>query len=625
MMPKTVSVLAVLFALTAPLTLWAAPTLPPRAQLLVPLKKEHPRLLASGEDFAALKSKLGSDEQLRSWHAKVQNQAKDIIAASPSKYEIPDGLRLLATSRRVMNRMVTLGLLYQLKPSEGPTAQDLVNRAWQELDAAANFPDWNPRHFLDTAEMTYAFAIAYDWFYDAWTPEQRTKLREAIINKGLQPALKVYNSPRGGWHRARHNWNQVCNGGIGVGALAIGDEEPQLCAEVLEHALRSIPLAMAEFAPDGAWKEGPGYWAYATMYNVAFLAALDSALGTDFGLSKMEGFSATGLFPLYLTGPLDRTFNYADGGDRAIRAPQMFWLARKFNQPIYAWYENRLAAPSALDLLWHQQGNLGPKSQNLPLDKYFRESEVVTLRSEWENPKGVFIAFKAGDNKANHSHLDLGCFVLDALGVRWGVDLGADDYNLPAYFGSKRWDYYRLRAEGQNTIVVAPGPGPDQDPSAAAKIVRFRSTPERAYGIADLSAAYKKNASRVERGIALLNRQRVLVQDEIEASKPTDAWWFMHTRAGVKIEDEGQSATLSELGAELRARILSPANAKFQIMEAQPLPTSPHPERQAKNEGIKKLAVHLQGVTDSRLVILLSPVSAETALPMPPIAPLKGW
>ena len=45
----------------------------------------------------------------------------------------------------------------------------------------------------------------------------------------------------------------------------------------------SIVLAMKTFGPDGGWPEGPGYWNYATAYNIFYLAALETALGTDFG------------------------------------------------------------------------------------------------------------------------------------------------------------------------------------------------------------------------------------------------------------------------------------------------------------------------------------------------------
>lgn len=595
--------------------------IPPATNILARLHQGHPRLLATTEDFAGLRKRLASDSQLQSWHTKLQAQAQDIMSAAPSRYEIPDGLRLLATSRRVMNRVYTLALLYRLDGD-----QRYAERAWQELAAAAGFQDWNPRHFLDTAEMTHAFAIGYDWLYDVWTPEQRATLQQAMVEKGLKPALALYRA-RKWWTVAHHNWNQVCNGGIGMGALALAEVEPDLAGETLHDALESIQLAMAEFAPDGAWKEGPGYWNYATFYNVVFLAGLQTALGTEFGLSQIGKFEQTGLFPIYLTGPLGRTFNYADGGDHAIFASQMFWLARQFKQPDFAWYERRASSPSALDLLWYDPAGTGPKAAGWPLDKYFRGAEIAVLRSDWENPQALFVGFKAGDNKANHSHLDLGSFVFDAAGVRWAMDLGADDYNLPGYFGGQRWHYYRLRAEGQNTLVINPGQGPDQDPAAKTQITRFESTPKRAFAIADLTPAYAKNASRVWRGIALLDRKNVVVQDEIQADKPIELWWFMHTPASVRIEDDGRTATLQLAGAQLRAEILSPASAKFQIMDAQPLPASPHPERQAKNERIRKLAIHLTGISDTRLVVRLvpKPSEGEETGQAPKLSALSEW
>jgi len=34
-------------------------------------------------------------------------------------------------------------------------------------------------------------------------------------------------------------------------------------------------------------------------------------------------------------------------------------------------------------------------------------------RSSWGNPDAAWVALKAGDNKAGHSHLDLGSFVYE--------------------------------------------------------------------------------------------------------------------------------------------------------------------------------------------------------------------
>ncbi len=599
----------------------AAVEIPSTNAILTSLSKGHPRLLAHASDFEKLKAGLATNESLRGWQAAIEREGEKVLTAEPSRYEIPDGLRLLSTSRRVLYRVYTLGLLYQLHHDK-----KFSDRAWRELAAAANFPDWNPRHFLDTAEMTHAFAIGYDWLDDAWTPEQKKVLRDAIVSKGLRVGLAGYRGENkfGGWAKARHNWNQVCNGGLGVGALAIADEEPELASQILKFACESLQIPMREFAPDGAWAEGPGYWSYATSYNVMFLAALNSALGTDFGLSQIPGLDQTGTFPIYLTGPLGRTFNYADGGDGRLHAPQLFWLAKKFHQPAFGRYEANSSSPHPLDLLWASQLDVSPAAP-LPLDKYFRNAEVVTFRSAWDDANALFVGFKAGDNKANHSHLDLGTFVLDALGKRWAIDLGADDYNLPNYFGKSRWEYYRLRAEGHNVPVLDPGREPDQSPAAAAKIIAFKSEPARVFAIADLTAAYEQRMRRAQRGLAMLDRKMVLIQDEFEPTGPADLWWFFHTTSEVQISADRSTAILRQGEARLSLKILSPAQAVFEQLPAAPMAESPHPSRQAENNNIRKVAIHLPIKDKTSLAVLAVPVGQGGPPTLLKVRPLSEW
>ena len=188
------------------------------------------------------------------------------------------------------------------------------------------------------------------------------------------------------------------------------------------------------------------------------------------------------------------------------------------------------------------------------------------------------MGFKAGDNRAGHSHLDLGSFILETQGVRWALDLGGDDYNLPGYFDRNRWDYYRLRAEGHNTLVLNPGSGPDQDPEAAAAIFRFRSGPDLSLAIADLTPAYARQAQRVWRGLSLLNRRQVLIQDEIQAEKPVEVLWALHTAAEVRLSPDNRTAYLSLGGARLAARILSPRRrfSSYYAGPARPLIASPY-------------------------------------------------
>lgn len=611
----------------------ASPTPAPPTALAVlqSLRPEHPRVLATRTDFDRLRTNLTTDPKLNAWWTKLRADADAMLPAPPARYEIPDGLRLLGVSRRVLHRAYHLGLAWQLTGD-----RKYADRLARELEAVAAFKDWNPRHFLDTAEMAHAFGIAYDWCHEAFSPEQRASFRSALVAKALEPALQIHRdaASRGGWPRAKHNWNQVCNGGITLAALAIAEDAPELAAELTAAAAASIRIPMAEFAPDGAWAEGPAYWNYAVIYNVALLAAFESALATDFGLSQAPGFSETGHFPIHITGTSGRTFNYADGRDGLLRAPHMFWLARRFQQPAFARYERDAATPHPLDLVWYDPALADRPAPPLPLDRHFRGSEVVTLRGAWpstnttaaEAKRANFIGFKGGDNKANHSHLDLGSFVLDAAGFRWASDRGAEDYNLPGYFGDQRWSYYLTRAESHNTLVINPDSLPDQDPAAAAPIVRFATRPHEGLAVADLSAAYARHASRVHRGIALQsNRSQVLVQDEIEAGKPVDVWWNFHTFA--RIETQGRQATLT-LGRErLHASILAPADATFSTLPPLPFPLSPQPTNQTKLGG-SRLVIHLKQVQNPRLAVLLVPLTGDTQPPDPqdiPLKPLADW
>jgi hypothetical protein len=601
--------------------------------ILKTLRQQHPRLLATNKDFASLKSRIQTDPTLKAWHRKLQKKGDQLLDSAPCRYDLSQKNHLLDVSREVVKRVYILSMLYQLQG--GNIYKD---RAWQELEAAANFPDWNPDHFLDVGEMTHAFAIGYDWLYPALSEQQRSALRTAIIQKGLHAAMQAYQGKalfkRTSWTKASHNWNQVCNGGIGMGALAIADEEPGLANEILKKAIAALPHAMVHFGPDGAWNEGPGYWAYATRYNVIFIAGLETALGKDFGLSNIEGFSRTALFPLYMNGPADKVFNYADGTDEIVNGYQLFWLANRFQLPAAAAFQlESVKSPHPLDLLWYPP-NLNSADQQLPLAAYFRNAEVVTMRSAWNDANAWFVGFKAGDNKANHSHLDLGSFVLDAMGKRWAVDLGKENYALPEYFDSgkktgnknaTRWTYYRTRAEGHNTLVLNPDQEPDQDPFASARIEKFQAKENTALAIADLSPAYAVKASSVRRGIALVAGQGVLVQDEINALKPATLYWFMHTPAKVTVQPDGRSALLTIDDKQLEAVILSPANGRFKVMAATPLSGSPQPAGINKNEKFRKLTIQLDQVQETQITVIFRPAGQKKSPVMSFYKALDKW
>lgn len=598
--------------------------LPSLDRILATLAPGHPRLLLADSALPALTARISADSQAGRWYAEQKSRADSALGQPVSVYEKPDGLRLPTGTLR--NRLLALGIAYRV--GKNPVHAE---RAWQELAAVAAFPDWNPAHFLDAAGIMQAFAIGYDWFHGYWTPARRKILRDAMLAKGLKPAQARYLA-QSDFVLRTNNWNHVCNGGVIMAALAIADADTSGLARYdLLEALKSMDKsgAMDAWAPDGAWVEGPGYWGFTLEYLTQALASLRSALGTTFGFEKKPGLSETGYFPIYMTSPAARSFNFADGGDAPAGNAGLFWFAREYRKPEFTWHQRKYGAGSAQALIWDAGPALSPKAANLPLDRYFRHVEVTTLREAWDDPDASWIGFKAGCPSDPHGHMDAGTFMMDALGVRWAGDFSAENYNLPAFwdYAKVRWDYYRLRAEGHNTLVLNPASLPQQDPAFRSRIVQHAGEPGKAMAIADLSEAYAGKVSRYRRGVALMkDRKWMLVQDEAQTTGNPEAYWFMHTQAEIRI-DKG-SAFLERDGKRLWARILSPAGAAFSVMEAAPLPVTPNPRGQSPNTGWRKLTIHLQAAGNVNITVLFVPLRPQEQPPteLPAVGPLgDGW
>ncbi|HMB96266.1 MAG TPA: DUF4962 domain-containing protein [Tepidisphaeraceae bacterium] len=564
----------------------------------------HPRLIVSDHDLAETKRLIQEHPTAKQWFALVHERCEALMNKPPVQQQAD----MLHVSREALVRITNLAGAYRLTGDKR-----YADRAIVEMLAVCRFGDWQPSNFLATAEMTFGMGVGYDWVYDVLTPEQRELIHQTIDVKGLRAGIEAYDS-RAGWTEARHNWNLVCNGGLIVGALAVMDEEPHDAKEVLKDARSSIRYGMSVYEPDGAWEEGPTYWNYATRYAVFGMSALQSALGTDWGLQKSPGFANTGMFRIYTTGPTGLPFNFADSESIIGNSAQMYWLARAVDRPVYAAFEHQIGAqePGLFDLMFYRptDNNLVPQ---LPRDAMFRGLSLGSFRGSWTDPLTTYIAFKGGSNDAHHGHLDLGTFVLDALGERWGVALGADDYDLPAYFGSRRWTYYRCSTRGQNTIMID---NRNQEIDGKATIINFRSGDNRSQAILNMSDAYRYDARRVMRGIALLNNRQVLVQDEIDLPRVADVAWSFHTTA--QIEVLGSVAHLRQNGKELTARILSPGNAQFEVLSANP----PPPQQQMPN--LKKLVIRLHDAHGRVAIgVIFSPGEKDEGAPE--IVPLERW
>ncbi len=561
--------------------------------VLATLQMAHPRLLLTDARLQELKDLSKTDTKLARYAADVVSAAEKDILKSPIQH-ILIGPRLLDKSRECLLRVYDLAFAYRWTGNEKYLAAAVSN-----MKTVCAFADWNPSHFLDVGEMTHAVAIGYDWLYPKMDQPTRDQIKKGLIGLGLNEGVKAYAS-NAWWWKSEFNWNQVCNSGLTIGALAVAETDPTIATSIINNALTGLPYALKSYGPDGVWSEGPGYWDYATDYTVYGLAALKSALGDDFGLTKLPGMNVTGYFPIYSAGPTGYMLNYADAGEKSkLGSPETeMWLAGIYNNNHFSdflHYQLATVSASARDVIWYRP--YANSAAQRDLDKYFDGSVALWFsRGSWTDNTCLWTGIKAGYNKVNHAHLDLGNFEMDALGVRWARDLGSDDYNLPNYFGGLRYTYYRLESISHNVPLLN---GQNQREDATSRFIRHAEAVPEPFSILDFTEAYKDFAGSVQRGIKVVdNRKAMLVQDEFTLTKSAVITWAMTTDATIVLTNS-KEAELTLSGKKMTAKILSPANAVFSIESAQ------QSKPQKENIGVSRLLAKTPAATGNVTVTVL--------------------
>ncbi len=578
------------------------PTVPTPLDPFKTLRPAHPRLLLLDTELDRIRQNARENPVARRCYNDLEKEA-DRLLSTPPVDPRSSGNNPRTPSRRVLDRVLTLALMYRL------TGKDpWLRRAIMELKSAANFRDWNPTRFIDCAEMTVAFAIGYDWLYPVLSTDERSLVLNALQSKGLDQARPVYQA-KNWWTREKFHWNIVCNAAMMIGAVALAEpaspEGPtgsgDKTAEIARAAAESIVHGLATWNADGGWPEGPGYGEFAARYTTLFFASLNTALSSDLGIGAPRGFDRYGRFRSHTTGPTGRAFNWGDGMDDPGTAPEQFWLAKRYNAPVWAWQEQRqmerTARSEPLDLIWFSKEARPPQqTPAVSLDAVFAATGIATFRSAWDDPNALFFAIKGGDNKIPHAHPDLGTFVLDAGGVRWALDEPYDDASLVA--GQRN---ARARTENHNTLLVD---RENQDPKGEARIIRQEFGPEMSWVQMDLSKANPKLRQWTRRaGIA--QRRCILIEDVVRADQPIEIVWGLSTDAEITVD--GPTALLRKNGWNLYAEIRTPRHAIFDIAAIQPA-HGKSPNLTQQTAGRQRLVVRLlEKISELNLNISLTP------------------
>lgn len=594
-----------------------APTFgPPIRPALTEASRPAP-LLADDFEFARIREEAGREGLMRDLAAFVLRLAEQELLEPVATRQMT-GFRLLDVSRTVLRRVINCGLAYQL----GGDAR-YARRAIADLQAAAEFTNWNPSHFLDVGEMCCAFALGLDWLREELMPAERLRLEEALIESGLKPGLA---DPDAVFITIANNWNAVCNGGLAMGALAVRHREPELADKLIRRCIEKLPLHGANYAPDGAFIEGPAYWSYGTMYHVFAIESLRRGTGSTHELDALPGFHESAVCMAHATGPSGEFYGYFDSRQTRVPLPAMLWFGRHYNDPFLTRVEcdvirRIIAGPVssvlslegrcfALALIWLKPEHLRLSPRVPCAWSGGGANPLAFWRTGW-TPDDIWLGAKGGRASLSHGHLDAGSFVFEAGGVRWAEDPGMEEYHRLESQGvdlwhKERWRLFRLGAEGHSIPRID---GARPDPDGACERVAWTERPHPSVTF-DLTALYPGLVGKIHRTISSAEDGTTQWSDSVSGLAAGAVYRFTWvTLAGVRAEPG--AVVLSKGGRYLRLAAVASAAVTVRVLDEAAL-LGPH---DTPMPGIKRVEFAVtSGCGDIALEITASLVAGRGGL-----------
>ena len=541
------------------------------------IQPHHPRLLFTTTEEKAVKKLIKKDPLARQLAAFLKTKADSIAEAPQIPYKMDKYGNMLWTSRAYVLRLGTLSLAYRLYGE-----QKYLDAANKTLLWVCGYKDWDPKHYLDTAEMTTAVAIAYDWLFDALPETTRKIIKGSIYKNAISNVLREYEKGGpGSWAKRETNWNVVCNTGMTLGALAVAEDYPEEAETILKNAAHYMPNCLKHFAPDGVCYEGPAYWGYTNSYLSLYLKAVNDNGGDQGGIGQLPGVSRTALFYKRTLTPSGQRFHFGNASaEEVLNTPAFFFFSKHYGQPeIAEWFRKEIEKTIRqnqpmhqlffLSLPWFNPASPAQNEQIPALEVYHNSiNDLLVLNVDRKEKGSVFLVAKGGLPNQAHQQMDCGTFIIESDSVCWTEDLGADDYALPGFWdgkpGGDRWKYFRNNNFSHNTLNIDRQP---QYANGKAFVCEENTHTAHPYARLDLSEVYKVQAHKAFRKFTLINDHTIEVEDEVEVRNTSSTvFWTAATKADVTIN--GSVAQLQKDGKVFYFRILSPEGTTFHTYPA---------------------------------------------------------
>jgi len=583
------------------------------------IKTGHPRLIV--EDVAAMARRCAGP--LAGDYRVVKDRADAAVRRG--------GIEFITNPWSIPEDLMNCGLACLVERELGHESRpyaDVILKQWGDGRIISN---------REGSHFGY-HALAYDWIYDALTPEQRVRYGEALgswlrfFTDKPEILLKwghwEYNQTWGPIHLNIMNCRDALTQKLFI-ALAIqgaGTKYESDARSFLDSWARRVP---AECLPafdrmGGVWSESYGHGAYgpATVIPYAF-QAWRTATGIDyFKRLKPWGFPVEEpRWVAYTMMPHNERTAWIDDGDGS--KPEAFARAAPMlHDGLSQWFSDR--GRDWVRERWQRVACYDPSlpatpPDMLPLAYLFPGAGHVYMRSAWNDPNATWAFFGCGPQYAGHARDDEGHFLICKRGAlvsrQGGQGHNDTDYyaggslifNLVTIFDPAE-KFRRDRANENDGGLLRHVYESNDLPRERGHIVAFENASNYTYAAADITAGYNPNKAReVTRQFLYLRGERefFVVFDRVEATRPEfRRHFFLHVPTAPQAEGnrlswlslpeaDGDKAVLSQGRSRMFLTTVLPANAQIVVrggpgQEAWGHPLEPAAQYNHVSEGRQK-------------------------------------
>ncbi len=488
----------------------------------------------------------------------------------------PWAVHIMRTTRPPMDVMESCALVWLLTRN-----QRIGDEAKRRL---LHFFAWDPNgptSFFAYDEppmwMMMRGTRAYDWTYDLFSPEERSRIEQAMKVRAGQFVQHLQRLPFESMPYESHAGRLP--GFLGECALSFIHEWPEAKQWLQYATLLYYTSYPAWGGDDGGWQEGPGYWGAYMQFALHYVVALRAA--TEIDLMQKPFFRNTPYYGLYTATPYHQHRPFGDGQTESPRGlgALMYVFSTLTQNPYFRWHAEASQATIGADVLSlaTYDPNLKARSpRELPPARAFPSVGLASFHTALgDRENDVSFLFRCSPyGGVSHGHADQNAYVVEAFGR--GLAIATGYY---PWYGSPHHDRWTRATKAVNSVLVD-GQGQVQRRwGAGGQLVAFASTEGYDYAEGEAAAAYGGRLKRFRRHVVHVRPGIFVLFDDLESPQPSRFQWLLHAYRRIEIDDAGRVLRVANPPAAMRVHLLLPETIDF----AQTDRYDPEPEPIARN------------------------------------------